>query len=103
MQLREIPLHRVGNRYSLVLGGDRELVMTSGVLSAVLVFCAHTLYATIIGIFLWCVSIYVLRLMAKADPLLKKVFKAHRKYKAYYPARSTPYTVNKAKQKRRYL
>jgi type IV secretory pathway TrbD component len=102
MKLRAIPLHRVENRHNLVLGGDRELVMMSGVLSGVLIFSAQTVYAAIAGIALWFSAIYALRLMAKTDPQLKAVYQAHRKYKSYYPARATPFRMNTPTQGKRY-
>ncbi|WP_339145293.1 conjugal transfer protein TrbD, partial [Pseudoalteromonas galatheae] len=91
MPLRTIPIRRVGNRASLFLGGDRELVMFSGLLAFALIFSAQELRATIVGILLWTVSLYLLRLMAKADPMLRHVYLRLRRYKQYYPARSTPY------------
>ena len=37
MALRTIPVRRAGNRHNLFLGGDRELVMTAGLLAFTLV------------------------------------------------------------------
>ena len=36
-------------------------------------------------------ALYLLRLMAKNDPQLRHVYLRHRRYKAFYPARSTPF------------
>ena len=94
MALRTIPIRRAGNRANLFMGGDRELVMFAGLMAAALIFSAQELRATLIGISLWVVSLFILRLMAKADPLMRRVYLRHRRYAAYYPARSTPFRTN---------
>lgn len=94
MTLRTIPIRRAGNRPNLFMGGDRELVMFSGLLAFALIFSAQEWKAIIFGLLLWFTSLYLLRLMAKSDPDMRKVYMRHRKYKAYYPARSTPFREN---------
>jgi len=95
MALRAIPIRRVANRENLFMGGDRELVMFAGLLSAALIFSAQEMRATAYGILLWFGSLYVFRLMAKADPKLRQIYLRHRRYKAYYAPRSTPFRENK--------
>ncbi|EPG9766586.1 conjugal transfer protein TrbD [Escherichia coli] len=102
MQLRTIPIRRAGNRHNLFMGGDRELVMFSGLLAFALVFSAQDLRATVFGITLWFTSLWVFRIMAKSDPKLRFVYIRHRKYKSYYPARSTPYRINTTSQGKQY-
>jgi type IV secretion system protein VirB3 len=94
MSLRTIPIRRAGNRHNLFMGGDRELVMFSGLLAFALVFSAQEWKATIFGLVLWFTSLFLFRLMAKADPRMRDVYMRHRKYKPYYPARSTPFRDN---------
>ncbi|MBU2866532.1 conjugal transfer protein TrbD, partial [Pacificibacter marinus] len=86
MALRTIPIRRAGNRANLFMGGDRELVMFSGLLAAALIFSAQEIRATVFGICLWWGALFVCRLMAKSDPKLRHVYLRHRIYKAYYPA-----------------
>lgn len=95
MTLRTIPIRRAGNRDNLFMGGDRELVMLSGLLAGALIFSAQELRATIFGIVLWFGALFALRLMAKADPKLRNIYLRHRRYKGYYPARSTPFRDNR--------
>lgn len=76
------------------MGGDRELVMFSGLLAAALIFSAQEIRATVFGIVLWFGALFALRLMAKADPKLRQVYLRHRLYRPYYPARSTPFRDN---------
>ena len=98
MSLRTIPIRQAGNRHNLFMGGDRELVMFSGLLAGALVFSAQEWKATIFGILLWFTSLYLLRLMARSDANMRKIYMRHRRYKAYYPARSTPFRENKGRQ-----
>ncbi len=93
MALRTTPIRQSGNRPNLFMGGDRELVMFSGLLAFALIFSAHEIKATIFGIVLWIFALFVLRLMAKDDPQLRHVYLRHRRYKTYYPARSTPFCL----------
>lgn len=102
MALRTIPIRRVGNRDNLFMGGDRELVMFSGLLAFALIFSAQELRATVIGLLLWFGALFACRLMAKFDPKLRFVYLRHRKYKPYYPARSTPFRVNPKSQWKQY-
>ena len=76
------------------MGGDREMVMFSGLLAGALIFSAQELRATIFGLALWFGALFVLRQMAKADRKLRQVYLRHRRYRAYYPARSTPFRIN---------
>lgn len=88
---RIIPIHSAVNKPNLFLGGDRELVMFTGLCAAALIFTAQEWYAALFGIGLWTGALYALRLMAKADPFLRQVYLRHRRYRAFYPARSTPF------------
>ena len=102
MALRAIPIRRAGNRDNLFMGGDRELVMFSGLLAVALIFSAQDVRATAFGILLWFGALFALRLMAKADPKLRRVYLRHRRYQAYYPARSTPFRQNTPSQGKQY-
>lgn len=102
MALRTIPIRRAGNRENLFMGGDRELVMFAGLVASALVFTAQEFRATVFGLVLWIGALFVFRLMAKADPKMRHVYLRHRRYKAYYPPRSTPFRDNTASQGKRY-
>lgn len=99
---RTIPIRRVGNRHSLILGGDRELVMFTGLLAFALVFTAMEIRASVIGVALWTAALFALRRMAKADPLLRQVYLRQLEYRTYYPARSTPFRDNPRSQGKQY-
>jgi type IV secretory pathway TrbD component len=84
------------------MGGDRELVMFAGLAASALVFSAQELRATVFGIGLWFGALFALRLAAKSDPQLRHVYMRHRRYKPYYPARSTPFRENTRTQGKQY-
>jgi len=55
--LRTVPISRITTRNNLFLGGDRELVMMSGVIAALLIFVAQNLIVAIFGIIFWLFAI----------------------------------------------
>jgi type IV secretion system protein VirB3 len=77
------------------MGGDRELVMFSGLLSAILIFAAQDVLAAFAGLIMWSLTLKGLRLMAKSDPYMRAIYLRQRRYQAYYSARSTPFKINK--------
>lgn len=54
------------------------------------------LVGLVVGILLWISLVPVLRYLAKRDPQMFKVYMRHVRYKGYYPARSTPFRVDKS-------
>ncbi len=102
MSLRKVPIHRVGIRENLFMGGERNWVMFTGLIAFTLIFAFHDMRAFVFGIALWFGALYLLRLMAKNDPKMTQVFFKSRKYKSYYPAHSTPFRINSAGQGKRY-
>lgn len=102
MALRKIPIRRAGNRHSLFMGGDRELVMFAGLLAFALIFSAQEFRATVFGLALWFGALYFCRLMAKHDPRMRQVYLRHRRYARFYPPRSTPFRSNSSMQGRIY-
>ena len=77
MALRRIPIRGIGNRHSLFMGGDRELVMLSGLLAFALIFNAQEMRAAIVGTCLWICALFLLRLMAQSDPRMRAVYLRH--------------------------
>jgi len=102
MALRTISIRRAGNRDNLFMGGDREMVMFSGLVAGALIFSAQELRATIFGIVLWISALFLFRLMAKSDPKMRYVYLRSRRYKKYYAPRSTPFRDNTENQWRQY-
>lgn len=84
-------IHRALSRPNLLLGADRELVLAAGLATVILVFVVLTIYSALIGLALWILAISVLRRMAKADPLMRKIYMRHVRYRRTYRPTSTPW------------
>jgi type IV secretion system protein VirB3 len=97
-----VPIRKSGNRDNLFLGGDRELVMFSGLCAFTLMVTAQEWTAFFVGSGIWLGAIAALRIMAKADPKMRWVYLRHRRYQRYYPAHSTPFRNNTGTQARHY-
>jgi len=85
---REVIFHRSANRPHLILGGDRELVLFSILLCALVAFSLMNLYGVLLAGVLWGASMGALTRMAKSDPLLRHIYIRHVRYQSYYPAKS---------------
>jgi type IV secretion system protein VirB3 len=70
----------------LVLGGERELVMASGMIAAILAFTLGDLILAAVGVGFWLLSLLVLQRMAKHDPQLSRIYVRHVNKKIFYPA-----------------
>jgi type IV secretion system protein VirB3 len=104
MTLRTIPIRRVASRTNLFMGGDRELVMFSILLAAVLIFTSQDWVAAGVGIAIWAGALALLRRMAKSDPMLRQVYLRSLKYnQSYYAPRATPFRKNTTTQGNRYI
>ena len=83
----------------MFLGGDRELVLFSGLIAAVLIFACMQFLTIVIGVALWMVALWIFRRIAKSDPLMRYIYLRSLLYRNYYPARSTPFRENIRKWK----
>lgn len=79
-ELKTADLYSALNKPNLIFGADRELILSVGVVAFALIFTGLNLISTIIGISLLVFSNYFLRLMAKADPLMRQVFLRQNQY-----------------------
>ena len=89
--LQRVRIHRALSRPALLFGADRELVLVTGLASAILIFVILKVVAAILGVLTWIVVVGVLRMMAKADPLMRSVYLRHIQYRAYYRPTSSPW------------
>lgn len=83
---REIVIHQSANRPHLLLGGDRELVLFSGLTAACLAFTLATWWGVLAGVAFWLAAVAVLTRMGKADPMMR-----HVRYAGFYAAKSRLY------------
>jgi type IV secretory pathway TrbD component len=89
--LRRTPLHRALYRPNLILGGERELVLITAIICGGVAVSGLNLVSFAIGVAVWLIAIALLRMMAKADPHMSKVYLRNLRFAAYYPPRSRPF------------
>ena len=89
--LRRNSIHRALSRPNLLMGADRHLVLLTGLAAIILIFVVLTVYSAIFGIAIWFVIIGLLRMMAKSDPLMRRVYVRHISYQPYYKATTSPW------------
>lgn len=92
--MRTIPLRQSLHKHTTVLGAERDLVMLSALVSLLAGIGGMTLVAGIAAAIFWGCAVFVLRLMAKADPILSKVWFRHVKQQDFYPARASAWRPN---------
>lgn len=93
-QLRRTPLHRALYRPTLLMGGEREPVLVTGIIAGTLIVVVMTWPATLIGLVTWFFCLWALRRMGKADPYMSKVYLRQLKYQGYYAPRSRHWRVD---------
>lgn len=93
-ELKAVPIHSALNRPNLFLGGERDLMLLLMMMCALLIFIALTPLTIIMGVLIWIVFASLLRMMAKSDPLMSKIYIKQLKYKPFYPAHSTPFRLD---------
>lgn len=89
--LHRVRIHRALSRPALLFGADRELVLVTGLASAILIFVILKMIAAILGVLIWILVVGILRMMAKSDPLMRSVYLRHIRYRAYYRPTSSPW------------
>ena len=77
MALRTVPIHQSLTRPTLLLGCDRELIISSGVVAFALVISAQQWVAFWTGLTLWVFSLFVLRQLSIRKALYAHEFTLH--------------------------
>lgn len=75
-------VHRALSRPNLLMGADRELVLLTGLTAVILIFVVLTWYAALFGVAIWLIAVAALRMMAKTDPLMRRVYLRHVSYRS---------------------
>ncbi len=84
-------IHRALSRPNHLMGADRELVLMTALATVILIFVVLTWFSALFGIAVWLGVIGALRLMAKADPMMRQVYVRHIGYRPSYRPTSTPW------------
>ena len=89
--LQRTRIHRALSRPNLLMGADRELVLVTGLASIILIFVVLTWISALFGLAVWSVIVGLLRMMAKADPLMRRVYLRHITFRPHYRPTSSPW------------
>jgi len=84
MNPRKIAIHQSLHRHNLVMGAERELVMTSALIALLVGIGGMTWVSALCAGVFWIVAIFVLRRMARSDPLMSKIWLRSIKQQDYY-------------------
>ena len=98
---RSIPIHPSLHRPEQCMGGEREPVMCAALLSIItgIIGVVERAWLTaILAVVFYFAVVYVFRQMAKADPVMTRVWRRFVSYRSYYRARS-PYWEPEAYRK----
>lgn len=93
MEARRIPIHQSLHRHNLVLGAERELAMSSALIALLVGAGGMTLVSAAAAFLFWLTAIFILRRMARADPLMSKVWMRHVKQQDFYSAKASRWRV----------
>lgn len=96
--LRKTRTRRALHRPQQVMGGERELMLFSLLVAGGVIVSAMNLVATVLGMMIWSVCAYGLRRMAKADPVMSKVYMRQLRFANYYAPFSRPSRIARAKR-----
>ena len=88
MELRRIPIHSSLHRANLVMGAERELALGSALAALLVGIGGMSLVSAGTAIIFWFSTIWALRRMARADPMMSKVWLRHVRQQVFYSARS---------------
>lgn len=84
-------IHRALSRPNQLMGADRELVLLTGLATVILIFVVLTWFSALLGIGIWIAVIGALRMMAKADPMMRRIYLRHMAYRPRYRPTSSPW------------
>ena len=88
---RAIPIRQSLHRPELVMGGEREPVMCAALMAIItgIVGAVQAAFVTVfIALAFYFGTVFLFRRMAKADPIMSRVYLRHVRQQEYYPARA---------------
>ncbi|MCD5327924.1 VirB3 family type IV secretion system protein [Chromobacterium piscinae] len=85
------PIHRSLLRRQTIMGGERELILSSFLIGVGVGFACTggfgPLYGIPVGLAITVALLFVVKRMGETDPQLSRILQRHFRYRAYYPAR----------------
>lgn len=93
MELQKTKIFKF-HRSDLIFGCERNLLAVVGLISMLLLIL-QTVVTTVIAAVIWFFGVPLLRIIAKNDANMSRVFISYKKYADYYPAHSRKDYSNK--------
>ena len=90
-RLQRDRIHRALSRPNLLLGADRQLVLLTGLAAIILIFVVLTPASAAVGAAIWIVVVGLLRMIGRADPLMRRVYLRHIRYRPFYRPTASPW------------
>ncbi len=85
--LVKVPIYQALNKPFLLFGGERELMIIVLLIPFLLIYLEpFAVFNWVAAISIWIILSTILRMMAKADPLMSKIYIRQLKYQKYYRA-----------------
>jgi type IV secretion system protein VirB3 len=94
--LRRSAVHRSLHRPQQLQGGEREPMLFTYLLSVTLIVSTLNLVGITTGVVFYFICVFALRKMAKADPVMSKIYQRQVRYRRYYAAFSRPWRVGQS-------
>lgn len=89
MSLRTVPIHRSLHRNNSFMGGDREVIMFTALISISSASLGQNLISIFFGVALWLIVLTISRKITKSDPQMRYVWLANLRFKQrYFPPHS---------------
>jgi len=86
--MRTYPIFQSLHRHNHVMGAERELVLLNILFSFLVGAGGFTLISGLVAVLFYIITTFVLRKMAKADPIMSKIWFRHMRLQIMYPAKS---------------
>ncbi len=90
---RTIPIHPSINRPDQFFGAERKPILFFALIAVSPALVFQNIVSIVFGAIFWPLILWAARYAAKRDPEMRRVVIKHLKYRAYYPARSNPFTT----------
>lgn len=87
--MRTLTIHQSLHRHNHVMGAERELALCTSFLAMLVGVGGMTWLSGLTAVLFYLGGLLVARRMAKADPIMSKVWMRHIKQQIYYPAKAS--------------
>lgn len=90
---REIIMNQALTHPDHIWGVERELVLSFVVIAGAMIALSSDIWPRVLAVAIWITVYGGLRMMAKADPIMSRVYVRHIKYKPFYHALPSPFST----------